>query len=498
DVIDLGKQIGTKQGTTVTENGIPMPTYNIDIKADKADVLGAINATEISGKQVYIPNTNNGFADKIDIVGNTVGGGGTTTAPNALISIENPINVISNSKNLFDENCFNTIGVLKNGFFEIPVSVYDFTNYSFLPNTVYTFSFSGLKSSIKNASYFYIIYTDNTSNFIRFSIDFQNYCLSSLPNKTVKYFSLTFGISNEGDNFLIKQYTFQLEIGSVATAYVSYEKSAVSISVKGADATLYPIRKINNNYYDRVFKDTDGKWYLEKKVGEASANITNAIPNSPYFGTMTSGGTATASGGIIVKSGETIDYALATPQKILLDQTETQKLETIKTYLGGTVISSNQTTGASPIFDVAEMTIGNRKQKAVVLVDNDSNAVFPMTKADCVILPDGTTIEYALNKTKSQWFNPSSTTKLKFDVYYQLAYSLGSGNSYLIAFGIFSINSNTKAYEFPNVEVISKPNNDHYSMRLRNGNEIPEFEVYLNGFLISPTPYSKIWIKELF
>ncbi|MEG2540884.1 MAG: hypothetical protein RSB59_03825, partial [Clostridia bacterium] len=144
------------------------------------------------------------------------------------------------------------------------------------------------------------------------------------------------------------------------------------------------------------------KWYLEKKVGEASANITNAIPNSPYLGTMTSGGTATASGGIIVKSGETIDYALATPQKIILDQTEAQKLEIIRTYLGGTVISSNQITGASPIFDVAEMTIGNRKQKAVVLVDNDSNAVFPMTKADCVIMPDGTTVEHELNRIEKE------------------------------------------------------------------------------------------------
>lgn len=68
---------------------------------------------------------------------------------------------------------------------------------------------------------------------------------------------------------------FQLELGSTATAYETYQGQDYAISLGTIE-----LAKIGN-YQDRIYKD-DGKWYIEKQVGKQIIDGTTIVRNDSY------------------------------------------------------------------------------------------------------------------------------------------------------------------------------------------------------------------------
>ena len=140
--------------------------------------------------------------------------------------------------------------------------------------------------------------------------------------------------------------TRQFEKGSTSTPYEAYvvpQLATIPYALRGIEVPStyigYTYAK-GGKYYvaDYVYKQS-GNVFKQQNIAESTTSVADAKVNTPYLGTMTANGTTDGSGAIAVKSGETIQYILATP--ITTDITATaegQALFNLHTYQGTTKI----------------------------------------------------------------------------------------------------------------------------------------------------------------
>jgi hypothetical protein len=374
-------------------------------------IIDTISAVNVVGETVSIPNTDSGYVDKLELLGNTTGGGGTPSTPIALVSPTSPVKVVSMGKNLFDyantsfsgqnatvtkEN--NGYTVLSSNSATVSRAIKELT---IRPNTTITVSMKAVLvgGSYDNNSLIMLRETSNggasygqntfkaSSTPAALSIQYTN---DTSSTKTIYLWLYNKASSELSTDYAVRYYDIQIEKGSTATDYEPYSGTETSIPLLDKDGNPIDILSVSA-VRDRIYT-YNGKAYLQKKCKSTTSDVTDALPNSAYIGT-TGNGTVDETGAIIV-TGEVI-YELATPQIIELHADTATALEGLKTYQGTTNIFGTNT--VNPILDVTELAMGIGEKKYALLTDGDGNTVMPVNKADNVILSDGRTVEYAIS-----------------------------------------------------------------------------------------------------
>ncbi|WP_027399860.1 hypothetical protein [Anaerovorax odorimutans] len=232
---------------------------------------------------------------KLDILGNTVV---TPADPEQDISPDNPatiesvgesgsFSVKSSGKNLMSYPYSTTTKAVKgititdngDGSITINGTATGYVYFYFVSNTVdsirriskgtYTISMKGLG---ENLPLLFTIYDEFNGNVLFKETISSTYPISTFAIEQDGYYTLLLTVVTGAtiDNVIIYP---QLEIGDTATEYSPYAGADYTLELKDTEgSTLEPLRNIKDGdtvvAEDRIFKDADGSWKVERNTGK--------------------------------------------------------------------------------------------------------------------------------------------------------------------------------------------------------------------------------------
>jgi hypothetical protein len=213
--------------------------------------------------------------------------------------------------------------------------------------------------------------------------------------------------------------TFQIEEGTIATAYEPYKSSILSV-----DATL---NRLPNGVADRVYED-NGQVWLEKNVN--TTNLTDAKESGSFVLYQDDG---TLETGIVDGSYTTTDagdiyYELATPELINLTEQGLTSGE-LMSFENGTVYNSSDTFHSPNLsFDV----VTDRNVQLDAKVDQtefDAHKADNAAHSDLVLNNEVTNGDFSDGATGWRAFSSSTLTALD-----NILISTGTGGQYCGAY----------------------------------------------------------------